>query len=97
MKPHKEKRPASTSTVLAATMIAVSLIPGLGWSVAAGDDSLGPGVRSPEELARQGFKPLFDGKSLTGWDVKPWHEGHWVVRDGIIVGGEAIWPSEAAC
>ena len=35
-------------------------------------------------LRQQGFVPLFDGKTLEAWDVKPWHRGHWVVRDGII-------------
>ena len=43
-----------------------------------------PGVRSAEELVQQGFTPLFDGTTLDGWDVKPWHEGHWVARDGMI-------------
>ncbi|MFV1969217.1 MAG: DUF1080 domain-containing protein [Pirellulaceae bacterium] len=36
------------------------------------------------ELQRNGFIPLFDGKSFSKWDVKPWHEGHWTVRDGVI-------------
>jgi len=54
------------------------------WSADAVDDSAVTGVRSPEELAEQGFKPLFDGESLAAWDVKPWHEGHWVARDGVI-------------
>jgi hypothetical protein len=50
----------------------------------ADDDSTGSGFRSIEELQQQGFKSLFDGDSLAGWDVKPWHEGHWVVRVGVI-------------
>jgi len=81
---HKERRQRFRSVGLVAAVIALSLVPGSGWSAAAGDDSPGPGVRSPEELARQRFKPLFDGKSLAGWDVKSWHEGYWVARDGII-------------
>jgi hypothetical protein len=36
------------------------------------------------ELIKQGFTPIFDGKSLDGWDVKEGHDGHWVARDGII-------------
>lgn len=31
----------------------------------------------------QGFKPLFDGKSLDGWKHNP-DEGHWHVRSGIL-------------
>ena len=84
MKPQTEQRLGLRLAAFAATMILLSLVLGLDWSVAAQDDPPGPGVRSPDELARQGFKPLFDGKSLAGWDVKSWHEGHWVARDGII-------------
>jgi hypothetical protein len=51
---------------------------------AGGNEARGPGMRSGAELAQQGFKSLFDGKSLAGWDVKPFHVGHWVARDGII-------------
>ncbi len=51
------------------------------WSA---DTPHGPGVRSAEELTQQGFKSLFDGRALDQWDVKPWHEGHWVAKDGVI-------------
>jgi len=56
----------------------------LASSTAAASDVMFPGQRSDEELSREGFKPLFDGKSLDEWDMKPWHEGHWVVRDGVL-------------
>ncbi len=36
------------------------------------------------KLIAAGFEPIFDGKTLRGWDVKDGHEGHWVARDGII-------------
>jgi hypothetical protein len=36
------------------------------------------------KLMAVGFVPIFDGKTLRGWDVKEGHEGHWVARDGII-------------
>ncbi len=32
-------------------------------------------------------KALFDGKTLTGWDVRKGEEQWWTVRDGMIVGG----------
>ena len=51
---------------------------------AADDASVETGFCSPEELKQQGFQSLFDGKTITGWDFKPWHEGHWVVREGRI-------------
>jgi len=57
------------------------------WCVvtASADDSPAPpGARSPQQLKRAGYQPLFDGKTLSGWDVKPWHAGHWVARDGVI-------------
>ncbi len=39
---------------------------------------------SEQTLTKQGFEPLFNGKGLDQWDVKPWHKGHWVVRGDII-------------
>jgi len=37
----------------------------------------------------KGFRPLFDGKSLTGWQVRG--DGQWtVLRDGTLV-GQRIW------
>jgi hypothetical protein len=47
-------------------------------------DATFPGRRTAEELKQQGFAPLFDGTSLDHWDVKPWHERHWVARDRVI-------------
>jgi hypothetical protein len=35
-------------------------------------------------LADEGFVPLFDGKSLTGWQALP--GGTWEAKDGMIVG-----------
>jgi hypothetical protein len=32
----------------------------------------------------EGFVPLFDGQTLKGWHALP--GGHWVVRDGILMG-----------
>ncbi len=33
-----------------------------------------------EAAQKEGFKPLFNGKDLTGWTT----EGHWVVEDGVL-------------
>ena len=63
------------SAILAVTVLAPTVV---------GAETELAGVRSTEELTQQGFKPLFDGESLAGWDVKPWHEGHWTAKDGII-------------
>lgn len=48
------------------------------------DESPPAGGQSVAELRERGFAPLFDGKSFEGWDMKPWHEGHWTARDGMI-------------
>ncbi|MCF7847856.1 MAG: DUF1080 domain-containing protein, partial [Kiritimatiellales bacterium] len=42
------------------------------------------GYFTQNELLARGFVPLFDSTSLSGWNVQPWHEGHWVARDGMI-------------
>lgn len=34
-------------------------------------------------FAKEDFKPLFNGKDLTGWDAEP---GLWKVEDGVLVG-----------
>lgn len=45
-----------------------------------------------ERFDEQGFRPIFDGKSLAGWHVssKTGHGtgGKWVVHDGAIVGSQ---------
>jgi hypothetical protein len=43
-----------------------------------------PGRLSENQLREQGFTPLIEGDALDGWDVQPWHKGHWTVRDGMI-------------
>lgn len=72
------------------------------WSAEGSPDA---GVRSPEELAQQGFKSLFDGRSFEAWDVKPWHEGHWTIQNGVIdydgkaeaktSGDKTLWTKES--
>jgi len=42
------------------------------------------GVQTEDELRKGGFMPLVENDSLGAWDVRPWHEGHWVIRDGMI-------------
>ena len=61
-----------------------TLVLGLG-AIAKADDTAGfPGQRNPGDLSAAGFRSLFDGKSFGHWDLKPWHEGHWTVAEGII-------------
>lgn len=48
------------------------------------EEAMFPGRRTETELRSDGFDPLFDGKSLDRWDVKPWHVAHWTVRDQMI-------------
>lgn len=45
---------------------------------------LGPSTRSEELLAQEGFKPIFDGKTLEGWSAPDMR--YWSVEDGAITG-----------
>ncbi len=71
------------STLMSGLLVAVIALC-VGDAANADDELLESGVRSPEELAQQGFESLFDGTSFAAWDVKSWHEGHWVIQDDII-------------
>ena len=42
-----------------------------------------PGALTQGELRTQGYAPLIDD-ALGQWQLEPWHEGHWTVRDGVI-------------
>jgi Domain of Unknown Function (DUF1080) len=42
------------------------------------------GVMPPDQLRAAGFKSLTEGDSLATWDVKPGHEHHWTLHDGVI-------------
>ena len=48
----------------------------------------------PALFAQRGFKPLFNGKDLTGWHKNPAKIGHgtggdWRVENGAIVGEQS--------
>ena len=43
-----------------------------------------PAVAAPALAAEPSWTPLFDGKSLDGWQALP--GGQWVVKDGAILG-----------
>lgn len=54
------------------------------WSLAGAACVLSVSVlSSPVAAAEEGFKPLFNGKDLTGWDGNP---KLWSVQDGAITG-----------
>lgn len=42
-------------------------------------------VLARADETKDGFKPLFDGKTLKGWKVYPDGTGQWKVTDGVIV------------
>lgn len=54
-----------------------------GGMVAVAADKF-PGQMSAEQLREYGFESLIEGDSLAAWNVKPWHTGHWTIRDGVI-------------
>lgn len=61
----------------------ISTVAGLllgGIAVAAS----GQGAMKPEELKKQGFESIFNGKDFTGWKVPGGDNGHWNVIDGVI-------------
>lgn len=50
---------------------------GVGALLAAGSALAGPSEK-------EGWKPLFNGKDLSGWKVPEGDNGHWKVVDGVI-------------
>jgi hypothetical protein len=65
---------AGTSVIAAAVLIA-----SVGASYADA-----PGRRTEQQLRATGYAPLTGGDSLAEWNVRPWHEGHWKLNDGVI-------------
>jgi hypothetical protein len=53
-------------------------------STASAADVDNPGRLTERQLRESGFTPLVKDSSLDGWDVQPWHEGHWVANGGVI-------------
>jgi Domain of Unknown Function (DUF1080) len=37
-----------------------------------------------QQLRQSGFSPLTTEDSLENWNVQPWHQGHWVAKQGVI-------------
>jgi len=42
------------------------------------------GFRTPDQLQRENFTPLFSGNDLSKWNMQEGHLGHWTVQDGVI-------------
>src|SRR5215210_5272024 len=63
-------------------LLIVFTIPCVSSSFAA--DAKIPGQMTAEQLQGAGFKPLAEGDSLAEWNMKPWHAGHWTIKDGVI-------------
>ncbi len=43
-----------------------------------------PGQRTAAALKEAGFTALYEGTSLSNWDVKENHKGHWESQNGVI-------------
>ena len=37
-----------------------------------------------DQLRAAGFTPLAPNDSLAEWDLRPWHQNHWTIKDGVI-------------
>ena len=53
-------------------------------SILQAEEKAFPGQRRATALKAAGFTPLYDGGSLSKWDVKENHKGHWVSQNGVI-------------
>ena len=42
------------------------------------------GELSEVDLNEQGFVPLIGDNLLAQWQFKPWHERHWILRNGVV-------------
>jgi hypothetical protein len=63
-------------------MIAVAAMASALWGQQA-PAKKGGGAGPIQPLAERGFQPIFDGRSMAGWDGDP---GFWRVEDGALVG-----------
>lgn len=73
-----------TNVTLRLAIAIFILVPLLAVPLPADEKDKMAGALSVPELAERGFLSLLDGETLALWNVKPWHEGHWVARDGMI-------------
>ena len=73
-------------TVRSASFLALAIIAALTPVLAGAENQ--PNTLSPAQ-SKQGWKLLFDGKSLAGWDARPTSSpdasGNWAVENGALV------------
>jgi len=50
----------------------------------AAEDAKHAGFMTENQLRAAGFSPLTEDDSLAQWNVKPWHAGHWTIKNGVI-------------
>lgn len=55
-------------------------------------------------LEKQGFRPLYNGSDLSGWQVLPGHREHWSAKNGLIdydgkseEKDKCLWTTESFC
>lgn len=72
--------------IVSAAAAACLMTPVWGWQPPAAAAKPRPGGRGPRAAApddNTGFSPIFDGKSLEGWEGET---GFWRVEDGVLTG-----------
>ncbi len=78
------KKTGHSFYVFSSLKVALLVVIASSFYLVAAEDAGFPGQRSGEDLQAAGFESLFVGKNLAEWDFKPWHQGHFVVKDGLI-------------
>ncbi|HLN30627.1 MAG TPA: protein kinase, partial [Gemmataceae bacterium] len=78
---------------VAVTVAFLSAVALIGWGAAVDRVRAprGPIVREQVPAPAEDFVPLFDGKSLAGWQKDGGDERQWQVEDGAIVGRCNVW------
>ena len=65
-------------------MMKIRVMPPIMIVLLLGVCSLSLHASDAEEFQNQGYKSLFNGKNLAGWQIPEGDNGHWKVVDGVI-------------
>jgi type 1 glutamine amidotransferase len=71
------------------------LLGGLSWAFGNVEAQIPPNLKevtpkASETVDEKAWKPLFNGKDLTGWKTHPKDKANWEVKDGILIGSSEV-------